>query len=140
VLFRSFQSFNLLPKYSARKNVEVPLSYAGAGRGERRERALAALSSVGLAERVEHRPSELSGGERQRVAIARALINHPSILLADEPTGNLDTRVGQEIMRIFEELNARTGLTVLVITHDPAIAARARRRVKIVDGRIVEDR
>jgi len=134
-----FQSFNLLPKYSARKNVEVPLSYSGTSRGQRKTRAAAALSAVGLASRIDHRPSELSGGERQRVAIARALVNNPSILLADEPTGNLDTRVGHEIMRIIEELNGRTGLTVLVITHDPSIAARARRQVRLVDGKIVED-
>jgi len=135
-----FQSFNLLAKYSARKNVEVPLSYAGTRRGDRKERALQALGAVGLAARVDHRPSELSGGERQRVAIARALVNQPSILLADEPTGNLDTRVGQEIMKIIEDLNARMGLTVLVITHDPAIAARCRRQVRLVDGRIAVDR
>jgi len=134
-----FQSFNLLPKYSARKNVEVPLSYAGAGRGERRERSTAALEAVGLGPRMDHRPSELSGGERQRVAIARALVNRPSIILADEPTGNLDTRVGSDIMKIIEDLNARTGLTVLVITHDPAIAARCRRQIRIVDGRVVRD-
>jgi putative ABC transport system ATP-binding protein len=134
-----FQSFNLLPKYSARKNVELPLAYAGSARGERRTRALAALGSVGLADRVEHRPSELSGGERQRVAIARALVNRPSILLADEPTGNLDTRVGQEIMTIIEELNRTSGLTVIVVTHDPAIAERTRRKIRMVDGRIVLD-
>jgi putative ABC transport system ATP-binding protein len=134
-----FQSFNLLPKYSARKNVELPLAYAGATRGERRDRAVTALESVGLRERVEHRPSELSGGERQRVAIARALVNRPSILLADEPTGNLDTRVGQEIMKIIEDLNRLDGLTVLVVTHDPAIATRCRRQVRIVDGKVVVD-
>jgi putative ABC transport system ATP-binding protein len=135
-----FQSFNLLPKYSARVNVELPLVYAGEGRGERRRRAEAALESVGLAGRSAHRPSELSGGERQRVAIARALVNRPSILLADEPTGNLDQRVGREIMAIIEDLNARTALTVLVITHDPAVAARARRQIRLVDGEIAEDR
>jgi putative ABC transport system ATP-binding protein len=135
-----FQSFNLLPKYSARKNVELPLAYSGAGRGVRRQRADAALAAVGLAARVEHRPSELSGGERQRVAIARALVNRPSILLADEPTGNLDTRVGQEILKIFEDLNAREGLTVVVITHDPSVAARCSRQIRIVDGRVAEDR
>jgi putative ABC transport system ATP-binding protein len=134
-----FQSFNLLPKYTARKNVEIPLSYSGAGRAERRERATAALVSVGLSERVEHRPSELSGGERQRVAIARALVNRPSIILADEPTGNLDTKVGQEIMKLFEDLNAESNLTVLVITHDPAIAERCRRQIRIVDGHLVKD-
>ncbi len=135
-----FQSFNLLPKYTARKNVELPLVYSGAGRAERADRASAALESVGLAPRAQHRPSELSGGERQRVAIARALVNDPSILLADEPTGNLDTKVGREIMDIIEGLNARKGLTVLVITHDPAVASRARRQVKLVDGEIVVDR
>ncbi|HXX92901.1 MAG TPA: ABC transporter ATP-binding protein [Planctomycetota bacterium] len=135
-----FQSFNLLPKYSARKNVELPLAYAGAGRGDRRTRALEALESVGLGDRVDHRPSELSGGERQRVAIARALVNHPTILLADEPTGNLDTRVGQEIMGIIEKLNDASGLTVVVVTHDPSIARRCRRQVRIVDGRMTVDR
>ena len=134
-----FQSFNLLPKYSARKNVELPLVYAGAGRGERKDRASAALEAVGLGPRAEHRPNELSGGERQRVAIARALVNDPSILLADEPTGNLDTKVGREIMGFIEDLNARKGLTVLVITHDPAIAHRARRQLRLVDGEIVAD-
>ena len=135
-----FQSFHLLPKYSARRNVELPLVYAGAGRGPRRDRAQAALESVGLGPRAEHRPNELSGGERQRVAIARALVNHPSILLADEPTGNLDTKVGREIMAIIEDLNAKKGLTVLLITHDMAIAERARRQVRLVDGEIVHDR
>jgi putative ABC transport system ATP-binding protein len=135
-----FQSFNLLPKYSARSNVELPLVYAGAGRGERRGRALQALEAVGLAERSDHRPSELSGGERQRVAIARALVNGPSILLADEPTGNLDQRAGRGIMDLIDELNRRQRLTVLVITHDPAVAERARRRVRIVDGELTEER
>ncbi len=135
-----FQSFNLMPRYSARKNVELPLVYAGVRRSRRKDRAGAALEAVGLAPRAEHRPSELSGGERQRVAIARALVNEPSILLADEPTGNLDTRAGAEIMRIIEDLNARSGLTVLVVTHDPAIAERCRRRIRMVDGRIESDR
>ncbi len=135
-----FQSFNLMPRYSARKNVELPLSYAGAGRSERRRRAGAALASVGLAERALHRPSELSGGEKQRVAIARALVNEPSILLADEPTGNLDTRSGIEIVGLIEDLNARKGITVLLVTHDMALAGRCRRQVKLVDGEIVEDR
>jgi putative ABC transport system ATP-binding protein len=135
-----FQSFNLMPRYTAQKNVELPLSYAGVARGRRRERSLASLEAVGLGPRAEHRPGELSGGERQRVAIARALVNEPSILLADEPTGNLDTKVGAEIMRIIEDLNARKGLTLLVITHDPAVAERARRRIRIVDGEIESDR
>jgi len=135
-----FQAFNLMPRYTARKNVELPLSYAGVGRGERRARAEAALASVGLAARSHHRPSELSGGEKQRVAIARALVNEPSILLADEPTGNLDTRVGHEIIGLIEDLNASKGITVLLVTHDMELAARCRRRVRLVDGEIAEDR
>jgi len=135
-----FQAFNLMPRYTARKNVELPLSYAGVGRGSRRERAEAARASVGLAVRAHHRPSELSGGEKQRVAIARALVNEPSILLADEPTGNLDTRVGTEIVGIIEDLNARKGITVILVTHDLALAGRCRRRIGLVDGEIVEDR
>jgi putative ABC transport system ATP-binding protein len=134
-----FQNFNLMAKYSARQNVELPLRYAEVPRSERRARASRALGAVGLAEREAHRPSELSGGEKQRVAIARALVNDPPILLADEPTGNLDTRSGHEIIRMIEDLNARDGITVLVITHDPAIAQRCSRRVRIVDGEIVED-
>ena len=134
-----FQSFHLLPRYTARKNVELPLVYAGAGRAERSLRAEAALASVGLAGRSAHRPSELSGGERQRVAIARALVNDPSILLADEPTGNLDQRVGNEIMGIIEDLNRAKDLTLLIITHDPAVAQRARRRIRIVDGEVESD-
>ncbi len=135
-----FQNFNLMPKYSARKNVELPLSYAGAKRSARRARAEEALAAVGLAERIAHRPPELSGGEKQRVAIARALVNEPSILLADEPTGNLDTRSGQEIIRIIEDLNARKSLTVLVVTHDMSIATRCRRQIGLVDGEVVVDR
>ncbi|MBI2901423.1 MAG: ABC transporter ATP-binding protein [Planctomycetes bacterium] len=133
-----FQSFNLLPRISARKNVEMPLIYAGVPRAERRRRAEEALAKVRLSHRVTHRPSELSGGEKQRVAIARALVTQPSILLADEPTGNLDTKVGGEIIGLLEELN-RGGATILLITHDLQIAARCRRTIEIRDGSIVRD-
>jgi putative ABC transport system ATP-binding protein len=133
-----FQSFNLLPKFTARKNVELPLVYAGFTRGERRRRAEEALARVRLSPRVDHRPSELSGGEKQRVAIARALVTEPSILLADEPTGNLDSKVGAEIMGLFGELNAH-GSTIVLITHDLSIAARCKRTVALCDGEIVQD-
>ncbi|HZR81849.1 MAG TPA: ABC transporter ATP-binding protein [Candidatus Binatia bacterium] len=133
-----FQSFNLLPRLTAVENVELPLGYRRVARGERRERALAALERVGLAERVRHLPSELSGGERQRVAIARALINRPSFILADEPTGNLDTRTGAEIMSLLGELNAE-GTTVVMVTHDLGIGERAKRRLHIRDGRVHGD-
>ena len=132
-----FQSFNLLPRASIVRNVELPMLYAGVGRRERRERALAALARVGLADRAKSVPSKLSGGQRQRVAIARALVNTPAILLADEPTGNLDTRTGQEILEVFDELQAK-GNTVILVTHDPNVAARARRIIRIVDGLIEE--
>ena len=131
-----FQTFNLLPRATIWKNVELPLLYAGLGRDERRERALEALKRVGLDKRAKHRPNELSGGQRQRVAIARALVNNPSLILADEPTGNLDTKTGSEIINIFEEL-AANDQTIVLVTHDPAIAARTHRRIKIVDGAIV---
>ncbi|HYM62109.1 MAG TPA: ABC transporter ATP-binding protein [Thermoanaerobaculia bacterium] len=130
-----FQTFNLLPRATILKNVELPLLYAGLGRGERRERAHAALDLVGLGKRSKSRPNELSGGQRQRVAIARALVNEPSLILADEPTGNLDTKTGGEIIEIFEELSSRNE-TIVLVTHDPGIAARTQRRIRIVDGLI----
>jgi putative ABC transport system ATP-binding protein len=133
-----FQSYNLLPRESALKNVELPMVYAGVGRKERRKRALGLLERVGLSERAHHRPPELSGGQMQRVAIARALVNGPVLLLADEPTGNLDTASGAEILDLFGELKA-SGVTVGVVTHDPEVAARAQRIVELRDGRIVSD-
>lgn len=133
-----FQSYNLLSRQSALANVELPMVYAGIGRKERRERALGVLERVGLAGRVHHRPTELSGGQNQRVAIARALVNNPALLLADEPTGNLDTASGAEILDLFAELNA-SGVTVVVVTHDAEVAARAERMVELRDGRIVAD-
>jgi putative ABC transport system ATP-binding protein len=133
-----FQTFNLLPRASALQNVELPLVYAGVKSRERRERAQLALKKVNLADRMHHRPNELSGGQRQRVAIARALVNDPSILLADEPTGNLDSFTSAEIMRVFETL-ADTGQTVIMVTHEPDIAAHARRVVVLRDGVIASD-
>ncbi|TRY25279.1 ABC transporter ATP-binding protein [Brevibacillus sp. LEMMJ03] len=133
-----FQSFNLLARSTALHNVELPMMYAGVGRAERRKRALEALGRVGLAERVHHKPTQLSGGQRQRVAIARALVNRPSILLADEPTGNLDSRSGTEIMAMFQELHGQ-GVTIILVTHEPDIARHAERIVTFKDGVIIRD-
>jgi putative ABC transport system ATP-binding protein len=131
-----FQTFNLLPRATVWKNVELPLLYAGMGREERRDRAMETLKRVGLDNRAKRRPNELSGGQRQRVAIARALVNKPSLILADEPTGNLDTKTGGDIIRMFEDLAGEE--TIILVTHDPGIAARTERRIKIVDGQIVD--
>lgn len=133
-----FQSFNLLPRYNALENVALPMVYAGVPAGERREKAAQALRSVGLEDRMDHRPNELSGGQRQRVALARALINNPSIILADEPTGNLDTHTSVEIMRLFDEIY-RGGNTVIVVTHEEDIAAYAHRVIRLRDGRVESD-
>ena len=132
-----FQSFNLLSRMTALGNVELPLVYQGVGMSERRERAMEALARVGLTERAWHKPTELSGGQQQRVAVARALVTRPSLLLADEPTGNLDSRTGEDIMRLFQQLNA-SGNTIVLITHSEAIARQAQRRVRIMDGRVDE--
>jgi putative ABC transport system ATP-binding protein len=134
-----FQTFNLLPRADALHNVELPLIYAGLGSKERRARAAQSLEKVGLGDRMKHRPNELSGGQRQRVAIARALVNNPSILLADEPTGNLDSATGAEIMSLFEELHA-AGQTIVVVTHELDIAAHAHRQIHLLDGRISSDK
>jgi putative ABC transport system ATP-binding protein len=133
-----FQSFNLVPRTSALANVELPLTYAGMGRAERRRRARRALEAVGMASRLEHLPSELSGGQQQRVAIARAIVTNPSLILADEPTGNLDSHSTEDVLRIFDRLND-DGRTVVLITHEPDVAARAHRVLRLADGRIVSD-
>ena len=134
-----FQTFNLLPRTTALQNVELPLVYRGISGRERRQRVTEALEMVGLGDRIHHRPNELSGGEQQRVAIARALATQPGIILADEPTGNLDSRSGAEIVAIFQRLNREMGITVVFVTHDPDIAAHTRRIVQLLDGRIVTD-
>ena len=133
-----FQTFNLLPRADALHNVELPLIYAGLGAKERRQRAARALERVGLGDRMDHRPNELSGGQRQRVAIARALVNEPSILLADEPTGNLDSATGNEIMGLFQELHD-AGQTIVLVTHEHDIAAHARRQIHLLDGKVERD-
>ena len=133
-----FQSFQLLPRASALENVELPLIYRGIGKKDRRERAIDAMRLVGLEDRMKHKPAELSGGQRQRVAIARALVTQPSLLLADEPTGNLDSKTGEEIVGLFLELHSR-GNTIILVTHEPKLAARCPRAVRIVDGLVIAD-
>lgn len=134
-----FQQFHLLPRLDAIDNVALPLMYRRTPKAESRERAMHWLERVGLADRAHHRPNELSGGQRQRVAIARALVGDPSLILADEPTGALDTRVGKEVMDLFIELNGESGVTTVIITHDPTIAAQCRRRLVLRDGRLATD-
>jgi putative ABC transport system ATP-binding protein len=133
-----FQAFNLLPRMTVLENVELPMAYAGISKRERREKALIALDKVGLSDRVKHRPNEISGGQKQRVAIARAIVNTPAVIMADEPTGNLDTKSSVEIMRIFQDLN-NEGATIIMVTHEADIAQHTKRIVRFRDGEIVDD-
>ncbi|WP_416389687.1 ABC transporter ATP-binding protein [Serpentinicella alkaliphila] len=133
-----FQSFNLLPRTTALKNVELPMLYAGINKKERKQRSLDALARVGLADRVDHKPNELSGGQKQRVAIARALVNNPSIILADEPTGNLDSKSSQDVMELFKQLN-NEGATIIIVTHEAEIAEQTNRIISFRDGKMLED-
>lgn len=133
-----FQAFNLLPRITALQNVELPMIYAGVNSKERRKRAISAMERVGLGERMHHKPNEMSGGQKQRVAIARALVNNPAIILADEPTGNLDSTSSEEIMTVFQELN-REGVTIVLVTHEPDIAEHTKRVLRFKDGRLIAD-
>jgi putative ABC transport system ATP-binding protein len=135
-----FQSFNLLPRATALANVELPMRYAGIDKKDRIQRASVALEAVGLGDRMDHKPTELSGGQQQRVAVARALVNNPAILMADEPTGNLDSKSGKEIMELLLELNRKNGTTLIIVTHDPNIASQTRRTIRLRDGLIEEDK
>jgi putative ABC transport system ATP-binding protein len=134
-----FQSYNLVPRTSALANVELPLSYAAVGRAERRRRAVAALTAVGMGDRLSHQPSELSGGQQQRAAVARAIVTNPALILADEPTGNLDSRSTEDVLDVFTGLHGE-GRTIVLITHEPEVAQRAQRIVRLADGRVLEDR